>query len=267
MVKFRNPNYITPPGSLHDIISKPFTRDSIEVAAFMEHRYAFFYWNKWTRDRQLTIPPSLVSLDWHQDLCYPDDYEIKWMNKLDLTKDSDVSVFTWSKLSGNNDDHVLCAAYLNLIGDVFVNCRQGTFASHWEDEYLVDKYGNTHTIKKFDKYEDLESHMINSNHDSIYFDIDLDYFTLNNPYNGKGGEFTYMNEIEMNAILHINRPLIRWIFERIEGFTLALEPEHCGGFMQSSQLLNTINKTYFDPGLFTPSINNGCGWKHKNDNN
>lgn len=260
MIEFRNPYYIVPPGSDIQILSHPTIENkAIELAIFQEHRYAFFYWLKWTRKQNNTDPPCLVSLDWHQDLCYPCDTEKEWLSQLNQSNDGEVAMFCWAKLAGNNDGHILSAAYLNLISNIYVYCRQGTFESDWKDEELIDIYGNIHFIKKFKTQEALEKYLLTTNERQVYFDIDLDFFTINNPYNGKGKKFTYMTREQIINLLSVDRPLIKWIFQRLLGFTIATEPEHCGGLLKSNKLLNTLNKIYFKPDLFTKN----CKWQHK----
>ena len=53
-------------------------------------------------------------------------------------------------------------------------------------------------------------------------------------------------------------PFIRWIFARLAGFTIATEPEFCGGVSKSSKLLDMVTKLYFTPDLF----HDACEWKH-----
>ena len=260
MIEFRNPYYIIPPGSKKQVLSHPKREfGSVELAIFHEHRYAFFYWLIWTRKIKNKIPPCLVSLDWHQDLCFPCDTEKKWLSELDQSNDGDVAIFSWTKLAGNNDGHILSAAYLNLIGDIYIHCRQATFESDWNNEELTDLYGNKHRIRKFKTFDNLEEHLLNTTQEKVYFDIDLDFFTIDNPYNDKGEEFTYLTDEEFSEILSIDRPLINWIFERLVGITIATEPEHCGGLLKSNLFLAKISQLYFEPDIFTQD----CDWKHK----
>lgn len=64
---FHNDEYITPTGTLTQNLSHPFLKagNGIELSLFYEHRYAFFFWNKWTRrllKKELnTNPPCLVT--------------------------------------------------------------------------------------------------------------------------------------------------------------------------------------------------------------
>ncbi len=260
---FRNDDYVTPPGSLTELLAHPFfsETDTVELSIFNDHRYAFFFWNKWTlkrkRGKQKTKPPCLVTLDWHQDLLWPNNTEKKWLDSLDTDSNKDVAYFAWANLNPLNDGHIMAATYLNLIGDVYVHCRQGTLESSWANKLFKDKYGNTHTVRKFKSFEALEECMLASKESKVYFDIDLDFFTLNNPYNGVGKTFTYLTEVEIRNMLAKERPLIEWIFQRLQGFTIAIEPEHSGGFLKASRLLNLISKIYFKPALFS---NYGDNW-------
>ena len=260
MINFRNPYYIVPPGSKKQILYHPMKENGVvELAFFEEHRYAFFYWLQWKRKINPESPPCLVSLDWHQDLCYPCDTEKEWLSKLDQTNDGDVALFCWAKLAGNNDGHILSAAYLNIIGNIYVHCRQGNFDSDWEDETLLDIYGNKHTIKKFKTPAELEQYLTSTDEIRTYFDIDLDFFTIDNPYNGVGRKYTYMDKKGMVNLLSTQNSVIEWIFHRLVGFTIATEPEHCGGLLRSNKLLDMINRIYFYPDLFTQN----CQWRHK----
>lgn len=260
MIEFRNPYHIEPPGVLRQILSHPVNAtEAIELALFQEHRYAFFYWNKWMCKNEGSNPPCLVSLDWHQDLCYPCETEMEWLDNLDLTSNGDVSIFSWAKLAGNNDGHILSAAYLNLIGNIYVHCRQEMGRDTWEDEELTDRYGNKHTIKKFNTYEGLQNALLKSSETSVFFDIDLDFFSLKNGLSDGSFEFTYLSDDEIRKMLDIDNPLIKWIFERLKGITIATEPGHCGGLIKSNKFLNLISDIYFKPELFAPK----CNWKWK----
>ncbi|MDX2173852.1 MAG: UPF0489 family protein [Bacteroidota bacterium] len=263
-IKFRNPYSLKPPGSIYEILEHPGNSSiAIELAVFQEHRYAFFYWSKWLSKNKLINPPCLVTFDWHQDLCYPCEGEKEILKNLDITNQGDVSVCCWANLAGNNDGHILAAAFLNLIGNIYVLCRQATLETDWDDEEFVDLYGNKHLIKKFKDEKLMSEYLINSNEANVYFDIDLDYFTIKNPYNGIGKKFTYMPKRDIQKLLSVDSVLINWIFKRLCGITIATEPEHCGGLLKSNQILNTINSLYFEPELFSQN----CEWKHKLNSN
>ncbi len=118
--------------------------------------------------------------------------------------------------------------------------------------------GNTHRIKKFKTLKDIEQHLLITTENQVYFDIDLDFFTINNPYSGKGNKFTYMTKQQIVNLLSVDTPFIQWIFKRLVGFTIATEPKHCGGILQSNKILDTINMIYFKPDIFTEN----CNWRH-----
>lgn len=270
---FYKDEYVTPPGSLTQLLSHPYygDRKGIELSIFNDHRYAFFFWNKWTQKLKNkdgeNFPPTLVTLDWHQDLVYPNIEEKKRLEELNLTNNKDVALYSWANLRSLNDTHILSAAYLNIIGNVYVHCRQGKFEDDWKDEYITDRYGNIHTIKKFKKYQDLEKCLLISEENNIYFDIDLDFFTLNNPLQigERASNYTYLSKKTINEMLIYDNPLIQWIFQRLQGITIATEPEHTGGLLQSNKLLNIINDIWFTPSLFTSypgEWERETQWKH-----
>jgi hypothetical protein len=253
---FRNKHFVTAPGSMSDTVSHPGGRnESVEVAVFQSHRYAFFFWAQWIKKRPAGPPPCLVSIDWHQDLCYPGPHEREWLNALDVQDDQEVAAFSWASLSSNNDDHILAAAYLNLIGDVYVLCRQH---NNWPDEQLTDKFDQVHTIRKFKAAEDLQEALIASLEENVYLDVDLDYFAIKDGYNRKMKASDYMSKSEIKTLFDAKLPLMSWVYQRLSGFTIATEPEYCGGLMKSNELLGTLTSTLFKPGLFERN----CGWKH-----
>ena len=256
---FHNDEYVTPPGSLSELLSHPHhgSYKTIEISIFNDHRYAFFFWNKWTQkligSDSINYPPSLVTLDWHQDLVYPTDEQKAWLKELDLNNNRDVALYSWANLGSQNDTHIMAAAYLNIIGDVYVHCRQATFESDWEDEYIEDKYGYRHTIKKFKEYKELENCLLAREEGNVYFDIDLDFFTLKNPLQmgRRDNSYTYLSNKVIKGMLNHDTPLMQWIFKRLQGITIATEPEHTGGLLKSNELLNLINEIWFNPSLFT----------------
>lgn len=270
---FCNDKYVTPPGSLRQLISHPYygSSKSIEISIFNDHRYAFFFWNKWTQElmneHNINYPPCLVTLDWHQDLGYPTDDEKEWLKELDLSNNKDVALYSWANLSHLNDTHIMAAAYLNIIGDIYVRCRQRRSDRNWEDKEFIDRYGNVHKIKKFKVDQELENSLLSSDKSNVYFDIDLDFFTLNNPLQvgGGNGNYTYLSNKAIKEMLNHHHPLMQWIFKRLQGITIAMEPEHTGGLLKSNRLLNLINSIWFQPSLFTShpgKWNKETQWRH-----
>ncbi len=147
-----------------------------------------------------------------------------------------------------------------------MHCRQGTFESDWENEVFVDKYGGNHVVKKFRDYEDLEAYLLSSDKQNVYFDIDLDFFTIDNPLNsGRWKEFSYLSDEQIKRMLTPDRPLISWILQRLWGFTIAIEPEHTGGLLKANKLLELISTIFFEPGLFSnygEHRDKATKWKH-----
>jgi len=260
-------DYVTPPGSSVEILSHPVYHhtDTIELALFNDHRFAFFFWNKWTQllktERGIESPPSLITLDWHQDLAWPQDGEKRGLDELDQADNLDVALHCWLNLNPLNDTHILSAAHCNLIGDIYVHCRQQN-DQYWNDISYTDRYGNIHMVRLYKEFADLEKALLKTNTQQVYFDIDLDFFVLDNPYSRGDRKFTYMKKNDIHEMLHPDRPAINWIFERLAGFTIALEPEHCGGLLKSNQLLDTLNNLYFKPGLFSTG-DKSAEWKHR----
>ena len=141
------------------------------------------------------------------------------------------------------------------------NNEQNNYTKIFDAIDLQKVYNEPKLIKKFKDYSALESTLLKSNEDAVFFDIDLDYFTLKNGLSDGKFKFTYLSDKEIVALLSPNRPIINWIFERIEGFTIALEPQHTGGLLQSNKYLGLLDKIYFNPGLFAYRSN----WKHVTD--
>jgi hypothetical protein len=241
-------------------------RRSIELALFPEHRFAFYYWVKWTNELKGVIP-SLVTFDWHQDLCGPYEDQVEEMKALDVENKVDVALYTWGKLSHNNDVQIHAALKHNKIKNVYAICRQNV--DREKEQKITDFYGNEHQVFIFKSIEDFENHLSEIEESSIYFDIDLDYFTLSNPLSLKCPyklrDFTYMTRKQIVNLLSPNNPTIEWIFSRMEGFTIATEPEFCGGLKKSNYFLQIIDNLYFTPSLFYKvpgSATKYTRWKH-----
>ena len=92
----------------------------------------------------------------------------------------------------------------------------------------------------------------------IYFDIDLDYFTESSEPCGCGEDLILMKEQDILSILDINSELMQWIFERMEGMTIATEPKFCGGVINSNKIYGLVDDTLFDGQLFSRNET----WKH-----
>lgn len=247
-----------PPGVSTVNLSHPYYmgRDSITLSIFNDHRFAFHSWILWCCQKKLSAV-DLVTLDWHQDLAYPYTDQIESLKELDITNSLEVSLFAWNKLSVNNDDHVVSAMYLNIIGDVYVVCKQNMDIDK-DDEVVIDMYGNEHFIKKFKTIEEAYKLLSARPIGKVFFDIDLDYFTILNWSTNNKDNPTFVKEQEIKSILDIQTDFIKWIIERIQGFTIALEPQFTGGLTKSMRLLSLIEKTLFTGSVF----NDNTTWKH-----
>jgi hypothetical protein len=224
------------------------------MAIFNDHRFAFFYWALWRKDNNQE-PPDLVTLDWHQDLASPDTKDE--LKALDLNNTFEVSVLAWARLNPNNDDHIKSAMYCNLIGNAFVVCKQ--FMKHGsEDETFEDMFGNQHIIRKFNTTEETYDYLKDTTVKKVYFDIDLDYFTIENISTNSDQKTTYVRDEEIRKIINPDSDLMRWIFQRIKGFTIALEPEFVGGFTKALRLYGIIERTLFSGSVFKWKTT----WKH-----
>lgn len=241
-----------PPNVENTYLPHPINNNkSIELGVFNEHRFAFYFWAKWRMSNNNNSAPALITFDWHQDLAYPEHLEKEWMRKLDLKNLFEVSFYSWAKLSPLNDNHILSAAYLNLIGDIFVVCKDFSCSGVNEIEEIIDINNNKHIIRKFDSIESLLALLVASDLQEVLFDIDLDYFTVENISSNDKQLFSYMPDKTIKELLNPKSQLMSWILNRITGFTIALEPEHCGGIQRSLKYYSLLEKI-----LFTGSIYN-----------
>lgn len=236
------------PGAYREVLSHPNGKnDSIEMAIIMEHRFAFFYWMKWKRSVEKNKPlfkpaPTLVTIDWHQDLAWPSDSEKEELEQLDQENLSDVSNFVWAGLNQNNDGHILAGAYLNIIGDVVVLKHQGVENSN---TYL-DIFNNPHSISEFKDLNNFSKYILGINDKTIFFDIDLDYFFHGEGNHNELDSFDRYTDSEIQEIIDPNSPLFQFLFPKIQGLTIALEPHFCGGILNSCSIMKVIYNQLFD---------------------
>lgn len=261
-IKMRDDKYLKLPNADYEIMSHPNgTDNTIEIGLVKDHRFAFYFWFKWwkktTRKLKENVEkaPSLVTIDWHRDLCAPCESEKTDLTNLNLTSYKEVALFSWNKLNQLNDGHILSAAYLNLIGDIYVLCKQEGDDS---EEPFIDHWGNEHKIMCFESIEELFSELSQNSIDKIYFDIDLDYFTESDDYCNGGENIRLMIDSEITSILDINSTFMKWIFKRMEGMTIATEPDFCGGLSNSNIIYNLVDTTLFNGHLFSKNVI----WKH-----
>lgn len=253
--------YLRLPNADNAIIQHPNgTDNAIEIGLVKDHRFVFYFWFKWWKKttRQLDNPllkaPDLISIDWHRDLCAPCEIEQHDLINLNLDSYKEVALFSWDKLNPLNDGHILSAAYLNLIGDIYVLCKQDDY----DDETFIDHWGNEHKVLCFESKEDLFNEISNKNIKEVYFDIDLDYFTESNDSCGGGEDLELVEDNNILSLIAIDSELMQWIFQRMEGMTIATEPEFCGGLRNSNHIYELIDNTLFDFQLFSENTK----WKH-----
>lgn len=247
-----------PPGAKDVALSHPYygKHKPICLALFNDHRFSFFYWALWCKKNGET-PADLITLDWHQDLHMP--YITEELKTLDLDNTFEVSFLSWARLSHLNDDHIKAAMYCNIIGNAYVICKQDMKFKHGaEDEFVEDAFGNQHICKKFNNTDEAYNYLKKTDTANVLFDIDLDYFTIDNESNGADRPPTFVKESEIIRMLDPNSDFIYWIFQRMNGFTIAFEPNFVGGFSKAMRLYGVIERT-----LFTGSVlNNDTEWKH-----
>lgn len=255
--------YLRLPNADNAIIQHPNgTNKAIEIGLVKDHRFVFYFWYKWWKktarqlENTLSKAPDLITIDWHRDLCAPCTSEKEDLISLNLESYKEVALFTWDKLNPLNDGHILSAAYLNLIGDIYVLCKQDDF----DEENFVDHWGNEHKVLCFATKEDLFTEISNKQIDEVYFDIDLDYFTESDDPCGGGEDLELVNDNAILSLIDINSEFMQWIFQRMEGMTIATEPKWCGGLRNSNHIYRLIDDALFDFQLFSKNTK----WKHLN---
>lgn len=256
-----NSHFCDPPGSHIDILDCPTGNNefAIERAIIKEHRFAFFFWSKWTtkfRKRNFgeSYSPNLVSLDYHKDLHQPNKDEQAELIDIDLDNLEELAKFTWARLNILNDGHIKSALYKNVIGDVYVLCKQ----AYEERTYQYKDYlGNAHNVFLMNGLNSLLHKLNSSNSEHIYFDIDLDYFVKKEGNFLISEPYILYDESEIIQLINPRSELMQWVLPKMNGFTIAMEPSFCGGMRNSAWLLQII-----DEQLFT----NIYEWKHLQSN-
>ena len=241
------PNSCNPPGTHLEKISHAGEQSySIEKAIIMEHRFAFFFWMKWRsqlhkKDLLNQSAPTLVTIDWHRDLApVPDDQKEK-LKQLDQNNLSDISNYVWAQLDQTNDGHILCAAWLNLIGDIIL--LQNT--TGYQKNTFIDKDGNEHNIYEFRDFEQFQSFMIGRDDNNIFFDVDLDYFIHGKGKRHYSDDFERYSDAEIKDVVDRTHPVFEYMIPRTDGITLALEPGYCGGIVNACQIMDVFHSQLF----------------------
>lgn len=253
---FEHDEYSLPPGCKSSILTHPSgVNEAVELALFQDHRFAFFFWSRWTRILGLEEnPPALVSLDWHEDLAAPGGQELDDLLELDQSDPRELALFCWEGLNPLNDGHILAAAYLNLIGDIYIVRKQVGET----DNLFDDAHGRSHRIRCFDTIEDLMAELRQAHVERVFFDLDLDYFTESRDLCGGGDEVQLISDDAVRAVLDPGSELLTWVFQRFAGMTIATEPEYCGGMINSNHLLSLVSESLFAPQLLADD----ALWRH-----
>lgn len=223
-------------------------RDEIELAIFRDHRFSFYYWMKWARKSD-GAPPALVTIDWHRDLAPPSEADQKALDRISEAGLPEIWRFTETELDPHNDAQVLSAAWLNLIGDIVLLKNYGMK----QEETCSDRNGDMHRILEFEIYESFSAEILSRDDHRIYLDIDLDYFVKNKVAPHQRKDVRLYADKEIREIINPDNKLFRYLFNRIEGITIATEPRYCGGIGNSSHLLKVVLERLFTPGM---------DWKH-----
>lgn len=242
------PHKCDPPGTFREMVSHPAGNDhTIEKAIIMEHRFAFFFWMKWRNELQDSGlldqgMPTLITIDWHRDLAPPPDEQKEKLENLDQNNLSDISNYVWAQFDQTNDGHILCAAWLNLIGDIILLKNS---ADEMQDTF-IDKDGNEHTIFEFREYSRFKEFLLQRNDQNIFFDIDLDYFIHGKGQRFYSEEFSRYTDDEIKDVIDPHNSLFKHILPTIDGMTVALEPGYCGGISNSCKIMDIVNSQLFD---------------------
>jgi hypothetical protein len=252
MIEFQhtNPDHCDPPGAYKEILEHPIYRvtKAIEKVTIKEHRFAFFYWVKWYRELEKKLkskmPPSLISIDYHRDLARSsaEFAELKGVEGFNL---SELAMFCWARMNPLNNGHILSAAYINIIGDILLLKQQKTSVDP-SDLVFEDKFKNKHHIYEFENIDDLKLQLNKKDISKVFFDIDLDYFIEKEGVHLKKQGWKLMSEDKIREIINPKSLLFKWIYERIEGITIATEPGYCGGLLNSYKIYSIIDEQLFD---------------------
>lgn len=241
---------LMPPGTYLEMLDHP-SGDSrtMELAIFKEHRFAFYFWNRWTNNLNTLSAPTLITIDWHRDMAPPSGVEKEALEQLSRTEVDKVSEFIWSKLDSHNDSHVLSAAYLNIIGDILLLKNYGD-----ETESVYRDYqNNKHLIREFREPKHLERAVAEQQSGPYYLDLDLDFFVKGKIFSHQMKEVEPYSREEIAELIDPDSKLFQTLFQKLEGITMATEPRYCGGILKSNRILKHVMKQ-----LFTDDLQ----WKH-----
>jgi hypothetical protein len=254
---------LDPPGSTNGFIDHPTdSNKSLEIGVVLQHRFAFYYWLKWHTEAQLTggPTPNLLTIDWHDDVGGDCDFIPKELEQLNPRDRNELSLFCWARLRSLNDGHIAPAQYLNAIGDVFVILKQRAderkMYEHYRKHTQKDLHGNVHQVHYYDGVAQfLREHKADTVQPLI-LDVDLDYFTTLGESRERGAA-QLVDDRTIRKVMSTSGPLMQWVFPRLAGFTIALEPKYCGGIGNCLHILDVVSRTLFDSTLMS-SVMSWC---------
>jgi hypothetical protein len=171
----------------------------------------------------------------------------------------EVALFCWRNLNRGNDGHILAAAYLDLIGDIYVIRKQYAQFGEQHRSYVDsfhDVNGQVHRVRCFSSVATLMAELTQVSNSQVFFDVDLDYFTESPDLCGGGENVSLVTDCEVKATLDPNGELMAWLFQRMAGMTIATEPKCCGGLLNSNHLLSVLSDCLFHPQL----MGHGSTW-------
>lgn len=158
---------------------------------------------------------------------------------------SELANFVWARMNPNNDGHILSAVYLDLIEDVIVLNHQGEYDNHEAHGTYKDMNGKPHQIHEYDDYHLFTTAVLGSSTSNVMLDIDLDFCVSvegdSNPIAG----WEYLSEGQIRKVFNPHSDLFAFIYERLAGMTIALEPHHCGGLRNCLAFLKIIEDQFW----------------------
>jgi hypothetical protein len=257
---------LSPPGTQSDFIDHPAGRTdrAVEIAVVMQHRFAFQYWLKWhgKETSEVWKRPNLLTIDWHDDVGADSDVDPDKLRTLNPRDENELAMFCWAGLCSLNDGQILPAVYLDAVSEVYVILKQHTQRGEDRaDRTFIDKNGNPHNILYYPTAEEFLRHHRDDAEWPLILDLDLDYFT---EHEGDAPDENDLDPLVPNGkIRRVLSPrgsqsLMQWVFPRMAGFTIALEPEFCGGIYNCMHILDVLSRTLFDPPLLHPAMK----WRH-----
>ena len=246
--EMKNPFFAFPPGSKEDSLSDICGNNgkSISRAVFTEHRFSFCWWNRWTQEKRkgnANYLADIITMDFHNDLHFPDKKDYDELKDLNLSNDFDVSFYSWARLNVNSDDHILSACYLNIIGNVYALTKQFIDEREFTCKDIEDK---EHKIFVFDDYQKLLDKLNKVESNNYFLDIDLDYFVITEGNYGSHEGWKLADDKIIEDSISKENGIIGNISEKLDAITIALEPDYTGGLKNSFNVFSTIENTLFD---------------------